>query len=124
MEIPTPGTPLLPIYNFLSTFKVPEALYQAGVFGLQGRNPSVNCTQGLDMVTRASDAGYLPAKRTLGSLYLFAENPAWLQINNYNQCSYAKDVDKARQLLSQAANGGDTLARRLLEELNLNPQPQ
>ncbi|WP_121357159.1 protein kinase domain-containing protein [Flavisolibacter nicotianae] len=114
----------LTIYNFLSTFNVPEALYQAGNYGLQGKNPSVNCTQALSLLMKASDAGYLPAKRTLGVLYLFAENPAWLQINNYNQCSYTKDVDKARQLLSQAANGGDTTARKLLDELNLNTQPR
>ncbi|HEU4903310.1 MAG TPA: serine/threonine-protein kinase [Flavisolibacter sp.] len=114
----------LTIYNFLSTFDVPEALFQAGNFGLQGKNPSVNCAQALSLLNKASDAGYLPAKRTLGGLYLFAENPAWLQINNYQQCSYTKDVDKGRQLLSQAANGGDTLARKLLDELNLNTQPQ
>lgn len=110
----------LAIYNFLSTFNVPEALYQAGNLALQGRNASVDCNQGLELLNRADDAGYLPAKRTLGVLHLFAENPAWLQINNYHQCTYVKDISKARQLLSQAANGGDTTAKQLLEEMNLN----
>jgi serine/threonine-protein kinase len=114
----------LTVYNFLSTFDVPEAMYYAGNYGLQGKNSSVNCTQALNLLNKASDAGYLPAKRTLGLLSLFAENPAWLQINNYNQCSYSKDVAKGRQLLTQAANGGDTTARQVLDELNLNNPPQ
>lgn len=110
----------LTIYNFLAPFDVPEAQYNAGNFALQGKNPSVNCNRALAWLNKASDAGYLAAKRTLGVLYLFAENPAWLQINNYNTCTYTKDLAKARDLLSQAANGGDTTARQLLEELRLN----
>ncbi|MDQ3278048.1 MAG: protein kinase, partial [Bacteroidota bacterium] len=114
----------LTIYNFLVPFDVPEALYNAGNLALQAKNPAVNCTEGLRMVTRASDLGYLPAKRTLGVLHLFAENPAWLQINGYNQCVYTKDIGRARALLTQAANGGDTTARQLLDELNLSNPPQ
>ncbi|HZH36566.1 MAG TPA: hypothetical protein VEX65_04790, partial [Flavisolibacter sp.] len=114
----------LTIYNFLTPFEVPEALYHASNFALQGKNEAVNCSQGLTMLNRSSELGYLPAKRTLGMLYLFAENPAWLQINGYNQCNYGKDVAKARGLLSQAANGGDTTARQILEELNLSTTVQ
>lgn len=110
----------LTIYNFLTPFEVPEALYHAANFALQGKNEAVSCSQGLTLLNRSSDLGYLPAKRTLGVLHLFAENPAWLQINGYNQCNYVKDVAKARGLLSQAANGGDTTARQILEELNLS----
>jgi eukaryotic-like serine/threonine-protein kinase len=110
----------LTIYNFLAPFDVPEAQYHAANFALQGKNPSVACNQALAWLNKASDAGYLLAKRTLGVLYLFAENPAWLQINNYNACTYTKDLSKARDLLSQAANGGDTTARQLLDELKLN----
>jgi serine/threonine-protein kinase len=114
----------LTIYNFLTPFDVPEALYNAGNLALQAKNPAVNCSEGLRMLSRASDLGYLPAKRTMGMLHLFAENPAWLQINGYNQCVYAKDVTKARDLLTQAANGGDTAARKVLDELNLSNPPQ
>ena len=114
----------LTIYNFLTPFDVPEALYQAGNLALQAKNPAVDCSEGLRMVTRSSELGYLPAKRTLGVLHLFAENPAWLQINGYNQCAYTKDVGKARSLLTQAANGGDTTARQLLNELNLSNPPE
>ena len=91
---------------------------------MQAKNSAINCTEGLRMVNRASDLGYLPAERTLGVLHLFAENPAWLQINGYNQCVYNKDIGKARQLLTQAANGGDTTARQLLDELNLSNPPE
>jgi serine/threonine-protein kinase len=114
----------LTIYNFLTPFDVPEALYQAGNFALQGKNSSVNCTQALTMLNRSSEQGFLPAKRTLGMLYLFAENPTWLQINNYSQCTFTRDVTRARDLLSQAANGGDTTARQVLDELNLNNPQQ
>lgn len=114
----------LAIYNFLASFDVPEALYNASYFALQGKNASLNCTQGLAMLNRANELGYLPAKRTLGMLYLFAENPAWLQINGYSNCSYPKDLSRARNLLTQAANGGDTTARQVLNELNLSNPPQ
>lgn len=114
----------LTIYNFLAPLDVPEAEYNAANFALQGKNSSLTCEQALALLNKASDAGYLPAKRTRGVLYLFAENPAWLQINNYSQCTYTKDVDKAKDLLSQAANGGDTTARQLLNELRLNNGPQ
>lgn len=69
---------------------------------------------------KASDAGNLPAKRTLGFLYMFAENAAVLSINGYNPCSFDKNFSRARTYLTQAANGGDTAARKLLDELNLN----
>lgn len=114
----------LTIYNFLTPFDVPEALYHAANYALQGKNPEVSCTQGFSMLSRASDLGYLPAKRTLGMLHLFAENGAWLQINGYSNCSYPKDITRARSLLTQAANGGDTTARQVLNELNLSNPPQ
>jgi hypothetical protein len=57
-------------------------------------------------------------------LHLFAENGAWLQINGYTNCSYPKDIARARSLLTQAANGGDTAARQVLNELSLANTPQ
>jgi serine/threonine-protein kinase len=114
----------LTIYNFLAPFNVPEAQYNAADYALKGKNPTMNCSQAMNLLNKVSDAGYLPAKRTLGVLFLFAENPAWLQINGYNQCSYSKDVATGKQLLTQAANGGDTIAKQMIDELNLNNPPQ
>ncbi|HVF96615.1 MAG TPA: hypothetical protein VM871_04810, partial [Flavisolibacter sp.] len=112
----------LTIYNFLLPFNVPEAQYGAGNLALQGKNSALGCDEALDLVRKASDAGNLTAKRTLGFLFMFAENAAVLSINGYNQCTFDKNFSRARLYLTQAANGGDTTARKLLNELNLNEQ--
>jgi serine/threonine-protein kinase len=112
----------LTIYNFLIPFNVPDAIYGAANLALQGKNNPVGCDEAMAMLRRASDAGNLPAKRTLGFLHMFAENEAVLTINGYNRCVFDKNFARARLYLSQAANGGDTTARKLLNELNLNEQ--
>lgn len=118
----------LTIYNGLVPFNVPDAIYGVANLALQGRNNGLDCDQAMAMLRRASDAGNLPAKRTLGFLHMFAENEAVLSINGYNRCVLDKNFSRARLYLSQAANGGDTIAQRLLNELNINqqstPQPQ
>lgn len=112
----------LAIYNFLLPLNVPDAQYGAADLALKGKNPGLNCDEGIALMRKASDAGNLPAKRTLGFLYMFAENGAVLGINGYNQCSFDKNFSRARLYLTQAANGGDTTAVKLLKELNLNEQ--
>lgn len=112
----------LTIYNYLVPFNVPEASYGAANLALQGKNLSVSCDEAIAMMRKASDAGNLTAKRTLGFLYMFAENAAVLSINGYMRCSIEKNFQRARLFLTQAANGGDTTARKLLNELNLNEQ--
>lgn len=115
-------TEALTIYNFLLPFNVPDAMYGAANLALQGRNSALGCDEAIALMRRASDLGNLPAKRTLGFLYMFAENTAVLGINGYTQCSFDKNFSRARLFLTQAANGGDTTARKLLNELNLNEQ--
>jgi serine/threonine-protein kinase len=112
----------LTIYNYLMPFNVPDATYGAANLALQGKNNTVSCDDAMTMLRQASDAGNLPAKRTLGFLHMFAENEAVLGINGYSRCVFDKNFSRARLYLSQAANGGDTLAQRLLNELNLNEQ--
>ena len=112
----------LRIYNFLSTFNVPEATYNAANLALQGKNASLSCEEAVAQLKKTADAGYLPAKRTLGILYLFAENKAVLQIDGYTQCEFDKNFAKGRSYLTEAANGGDTTARQLLNQLNINDQ--
>lgn len=112
----------LTIYNLLLPYNVPDAVYGAAHLALQGKNNAVTCDDAMAMLRRASDAGNLPAKRTLGFLHMFAENEAVLSINGYTRCVFDKNFSRARLYLSQAANGGDTLAQRLLNELNLNQQ--
>ncbi len=110
----------LRIYNFLSRFNVPEAMYQTANLALQGKNPSLNCDNAIAQLKKSADIGHLPAKRTLGFLYLFAENKAVLQINGYTECTVDKNFSRARSYLTEAANGGDTTARQLLDQLNLS----
>lgn len=112
----------LTVYNFLLPFNVPDAMYGAANLALQGKNPSLACDEAIALMRKASDAGNLPAKRTLGFLYMFAENGAVLGSSGYSHCSFDKNFSKARAFLTQAANGGDTTARKLLNDLNLNEQ--
>lgn len=112
------------IYKSLAEQGVPEAMYEFGNMGLQNKTTALNCAQAYNMVTDASDRGYAPAKRTLGILYFFADNPDVLQINNYENCRYERNVFKGTKLLTEAMMGGDTTARRLVEELHLARMPQ
>ncbi|HEX2535811.1 MAG TPA: serine/threonine-protein kinase, partial [Chitinophagaceae bacterium] len=72
----------LNIYNYLAEEEVPEAMYYAGNFALQQKNEGIGCEKGYAWVKKASDRGYTPAKRTLGFLYLFAENKQVLDLND------------------------------------------
>ena len=109
----------LHIYNYLSEREVPEAMYQYGNLALQKKNEGVDCGKGWELVERASDKGYAPAKRTLGFLYIFADNREVLSINGYENCSYDRNVFKGTRLLYDAVSSGDTTAKRLIDELNL-----
>lgn len=106
------------IYDYLAQQDVPEAMYQWGNLALQRKNEAVDCKAGWEWVQKASDKGYIPAKRTLGFLYLFADSDPILQINGYDMCQYERNVYKGSQLLTEAMMAGDTTARRLLDELN------
>lgn len=108
------------IYNSLLPLNVPEAMYGAANLALQGKNSSLGCDEAMALMRKASDAGNLASKRTLGFLYLFAENAAVLGSSGYAGCTFDKNVARAKVFLTQAANGGDTTARNLLKELNLS----
>ena len=111
------------IYNYLAELEVPEAMYHYGNLALQGLNSEITCEQGLQYMRKSSDKNYTPAKRTLGFLYLFAENGDVLEINGYNHCQYEKDYQKGSRLLVQAVAEGDTTAKRLLDEINRKLTP-
>jgi serine/threonine-protein kinase len=109
----------LAIYKNLSEQQVPEAMYHYGDLALRNKNPAIDCAAAIQLIRNASDRKYTPAKRTLGFLYLFAENGAVLQINNYHHCSYDKDILKGSRLLMEAVLQGDSTAKKMLDELNL-----
>jgi len=107
------------IYDYLTQQGVPEAMYQWGNLALQRKNDAISCNEGWGWIQRASDKGYVPAKRTLGFLYLFADSDEVLKINEYDKCQYERNVFKGSKLLAEAMLAGDTTAKRLLDELNM-----
>ncbi len=109
----------LNIYSYLVEQRVPEAMYEYGNLGLQGRNTNIDCVKAFTLIEEASNSGYIPAKRTLGFLYIFADNQDILEINNYDNCSYKRDVYKGTRLLTESMLAGDTSAKRLIDELNI-----
>ena len=111
------------IYNYLAEQGVPEAMYHYGNLALQGFNTDITCKEALEYIEKASDKNYTAAKRTLGFLYLFAENPDILRINEYQHCEYEKDYQKGSRLLVEAVAEGDTTAKRLLDEINRKLTP-
>jgi serine/threonine-protein kinase len=111
----------LVIYQKLADQQVPEAMFHYGHLSLKNKNQALDCKQGLKLLEDASNKGYAPAKRILGFLYLFAENRDILMINEYDHCSYDKNFAKGSQLLMDAALNGDTIAKSLLDEINLQP---
>lgn len=109
-------TDALNIYRQLADKGVPEAMYRYADMALQSQNPDLSCDMAMAMMQRASDKGYVPAKRTLGFLYLFADNRAVLGMNNYGRCEFVRSVAKALQLLEYAASQGDGPAEKWLQE--------
>lgn len=107
------------IYSYLAGQEIPEAMYEYGNLGLQKKNGDIECQKALDLVKKASDRGYAPAKRTLGFLYLFADNKDILGINDYEQCTYERNVFKGSRLLMEAVLKGDTTAKKILDQLNV-----
>ena len=83
------------IYNTLSRQQVPEAMYQYGKLALQNVNLNISCTEAFNLLKKAEATGYIPAKRTLGFLYSFADNKKVLQQNSfYQRCSFGKKPQK------------------------------
>jgi eukaryotic-like serine/threonine-protein kinase len=107
------------IYDYLAQQEVPEAMYQWGNLALQRKNDAIDCKEGWSWIQKASDKGYVAAKRTLGFLYLFADSDEILKINDYDNCQYERNVFKGTKLLTEAMFSGDTTAKRLLDELNI-----
>ncbi|HVK97403.1 MAG TPA: protein kinase [Flavisolibacter sp.] len=113
----------LNIYRDLAAKEVPAAMYEYGNMALLDQNQEIDCDSALVLVEKAGAKNHTPAKSTLGFLYLFAENKAVLSMNNYNRCTFKKDLPRAIQLLTDAALKGDDAAKQLLDEYNRsNPQ--
>jgi serine/threonine-protein kinase len=113
----------LAIYKPMVDKEVPEAMYQYGNLALQDQNPDIDCTTAYNLVSRAADKGYLPAKTTLGYLYLFADNTEVLQSGKYTRCSFTQDSQKGVELLKESAAAGDETAKKMLQQFNQTMPP-
>ncbi len=108
----------LAIYSSLSQQQVPQAMYQYGNLALQNLNKQIDCVQAFGLIVKAANKGYVPAKRTVGFFYTFAEDEEALRQNNYTRCLFGKNTAKGAKYLMEAMLAGDTTASRLLDELN------
>jgi serine/threonine-protein kinase len=107
------------IYNTLAKQQVPEAMYYYAKLALQNSNGNLSCAEAFDLLKKAGDKGYVPAKRTLGFIYSFANDSAVLQQGNYyNRCSFTQNIPKGSKLLMEAILEGDTAAGSLIQVLN------
>lgn len=110
------------IYKELSGKNVSEATYQYANLALQNRHNEISCNEAFNLLTKLGNEGYVPAKRTLGFLYSFADDDPELLDNNYDRCNFVKNVAKGSKLLMEAILTGDSTARRFLDELNQKSQ--
>jgi serine/threonine-protein kinase len=94
-------------------------MYQYGHLVLKNKNTDINCAEAMTLLKKASDKDYTPAKRTLGFLYLFAENKEILKMNNYDRCKYERNFLEGSKLLMDAVLKGDSTAKKLLDEVNI-----
>ncbi|HEX8461682.1 MAG TPA: serine/threonine-protein kinase, partial [Segetibacter sp.] len=104
------------IYSTLSKQNIPEAMFQYGRLALQNKNSNITCGEAFDLVKRAADKGYTPAKRTLGFLYTFAEDTQTLQQRGYyERCTFTKNTREGTKLLMEAMLSGDTTAANIID---------
>ena len=108
----------LAIYDVLIKQNVPEALYYSGTLALQDQKSKLSCEEALIMLNSAAEQGYTPAKKTLGFLLLFADDPDRLKAESYSRCEISENVEKGSALLVDASLEGDPDAQRLLDEYN------
>jgi serine/threonine-protein kinase len=104
------------VYRNLIKADVPEAMYEYSNLALHGKYDGLPCEEATRLLQEASNKGYVPAKRTLGFLYLFAENEQVLQVSNYDRCRHEKNMARGTKLLMEAVLAGDSTAGRWLEQ--------
>jgi eukaryotic-like serine/threonine-protein kinase len=105
------------IYQSLVQQQVPEAMYILGRLALQNETQTIDCKTGFDLIVKAANKGYLPAKTTAGFLYANANNETLLDQHGYKRCSFSHNISKGTKYLMEAMVNGDTTAGRLLHEL-------
>ncbi|MBA2746440.1 MAG: protein kinase [Flavisolibacter sp.] len=107
------------IYRNLAAMEIAEAMFHYGNLGLKRFENNLDCTTAMEWINRAANKGFPPAKRTMGFLFLFADNAEILKANEYDNCTYERNVFRGTGLLKEARAAGDSLAAKILEEAQL-----
>jgi hypothetical protein len=107
------------IYKALAIQEIPEAMYEYGNLTLLNDNDKTNCVEAMEYLKTAAGKGYAPAKRTVGLLYSFAGDSIALKQKGYQGCNFSFDIPRGSKLLMEATLQGDSIAGKLLDELNL-----
>lgn len=105
----------LSIYKPLSEQNVPEAQFEFSNLALKNETKDLNCDEAQELLQKAAEENYTPAKRTLGFLLLFANNKQILRASGYGRCKFEKNLGRGSRLLLEAAMAGDTSANKLLD---------
>jgi len=109
----------LDIYEKLSQQNIPQAMFQYANLALLNKNTRIDCSSAFDLLTKASDKNYLPAKTLLGFLYAYANDDNTLkQLNYYSHCVFPLNVSKGAHLLMESTLQGDVTAAQWLDKLN------
>ena len=109
----------LDIYQQLSQQNIPQAMFQYANLALQSKNDRINCNDAFELLTKASDRNYLPAKTLLGFLYTYANDENMLkELNYYSRCVFPYNVSKGAHLLMESTLQGDVTAAQWLDKLN------
>ena len=94
-------------------------MFQYANLALQNKNSKINCSEAFDLLTKASDRDYLPAKTALGFLYSFANDDQLMKEHSYYaRCVFTKDTYRGAHLLMEAAIEGDSTAAYWLDKLD------
>ncbi|HEX5151349.1 MAG TPA: protein kinase [Parafilimonas sp.] len=113
----------LDIYEQLSQQNISQAMFQYANFALQNKNSRIDCNNAFELLEKASNRNYLPAKTTLGFLYAFANDENLLkQLNYYSRCVFPLNISKGAHLLMEATLQGDATAAQWLDKLNTRQQ--
>jgi len=107
----------LQLYELMALQQVPEAMYYYGDLALRNENRAISCREAINFLTEAIQAGYTPAKKTMGILYLFGDDRRVMRSRNYTRCNFSENHEKGSGLLMEAALEGDEEAQQLLDEL-------
>ena len=106
------------IYSNLSNKEVPEAMYEYAMLAFKNINKNISCNEAFELLHKAVDEDYVPAKYTLGFLYAYSNDVKAMNDAGYQlKCNLPQNIEVSKQLLTEAIEQGDTEAVILLRKV-------